>query len=417
MNPFLLKNKHLLTLGLAETVSGVGNWITMMAVFSILIFKGGGDIWQSSGIMLAGLLPLLVCSPLAGQLADRFNKKYLMIASELLGAVAVMLIFITRRPEWILVLVAVQAAASSLLTPARQSIIPALVAGPAELSRANAFLQQLASFTKIGAPVLAGFLIGLLGAYNAMLLDVASFGLSAGMLWLLPDVRPLGQHCGAAGSTGANANLHQKSLWTVLHDIPPLRLLFVAAFLMIISIIAFDILGSLFIRDVLGQAENFFGLVIGAVGCGTVLTGFYLLARRDNLDPWQDLKLGLFLLIFLPALLVAAGLLGRSPLATGLALAGAFVGGVGVGFLTIQSSTLLQMLAPSRLLGTVSGYFQAVIVAGQLISIVGVPLLVPGLVSITFFFLLTALALGLVLIYLTLSLSLLRRRQLAGSIP
>lgn len=421
MKTILLRNKHLITLGVAETVSGVGNWITMMAVFSILIFKGGGDIWQSSGIMLAGLLPLLICSPLAGKLADRANKKYLMITSELMSAVIILLIFVTHRPAWILILVAAQAAASSLMAPARQSIIPALVSGREELTQANAFLQQLASFTKIGAPMLAGFIIGLIGAYNAMLLDVISFILSAGILFLLPNVRPekLEIDPYAAGSDGTGTGMQQanRSLLTILKEIPHLRLLFISAFLMIISVMAFDILGSLFIRDILGLAENFFGLVIGAVGCGTVLTGFYLMARQEPINPWQDMKLGLLLLIFLPALLVGAGWLGQSAPASGLALAGAFVGGVGVGFLTIQSATLLQTLAPAHLLGTVAGYFQATLVGGQLVSIVGLPLVVPGLVSITFFFLLTALALGAVLVYLTLSLLFLRRRQLAGSMP
>ena len=154
MKSFLSQNKHLLTLGLAETISGVGNWITMMAVFSLLIFKGGGDIWQSSGIMLAGLLPLLIFSPLAGKLADRFSKKYLMIASELLSGLTILLIFLTKRPDWILGLVAVQAALSSVMGPARQALVPSLVSQPTELTRANAWLQQLASFTKIGAPML-----------------------------------------------------------------------------------------------------------------------------------------------------------------------------------------------------------------------------------------------------------------------
>jgi MFS family permease len=344
-----------------------------------------------------------------------------MIASELLSAVTILLIFVTHRPAWILILLAIQAAVSSLMAPARQSIIPALVSRPEVLTQANAFLQQLASFTKIGAPMLAGFIIGLIGAYNAMLLDVGSFIISAAILTRLPDVRPekldFEVDASAPPLTEAEPKQAEKSLLGVLTDIPHLRLLFVAAFLMIISIMAFDILGSLFIRDTLGQAEDFFGLVIGAVGCGTVLTGFYLITRQEPIDPWQDIRLGLFLLIFLPALLVAAGWLDQPAISSGLALAGAFVGGVGVGFVTIQAGTLLQTLAPPRLLGTVAGYFQATLVGGQLIAIAGVPLIVPGLVSITFFFLLTVLALGAILVYLALSLFFLRRRQLAGSIP
>jgi len=56
----IMRNRHLITLGIAKTVSGAGNWITMMVVFSILIFEGGGDVWQNSGILLVGLLTTLL---------------------------------------------------------------------------------------------------------------------------------------------------------------------------------------------------------------------------------------------------------------------------------------------------------------------------------------------------------------------
>jgi MFS family permease len=80
----LKRNHHLLILGFAESVSGVGNWITALAIYALIVFRGSGDVLESSGVLLAGLGPMLLCSPLAGWLCDRFDRKRLMIASEVL---------------------------------------------------------------------------------------------------------------------------------------------------------------------------------------------------------------------------------------------------------------------------------------------------------------------------------------------
>jgi len=45
-----LKNRALLTLGFSESISNIGNWITMMAVFAMVVFRGDGGLLQSSAI-------------------------------------------------------------------------------------------------------------------------------------------------------------------------------------------------------------------------------------------------------------------------------------------------------------------------------------------------------------------------------
>ena len=74
----ILNNRSLLILGLSESVSSVGSWITMMAVFAMIVFNGNGNVVQSSGIYLAGLVPTLLFSPAAGWLCDHLDRKWLM---------------------------------------------------------------------------------------------------------------------------------------------------------------------------------------------------------------------------------------------------------------------------------------------------------------------------------------------------
>src|SRR5512144_2341120 len=113
----ILRNRSLLIIGLAESVSGIGNWITMLAIFAIVVFRGQGGVVQSSAIFLAGLLPTLLASPAAGWLCDRYDRKWLMIGSELLDGLIVAGLIFAQRLEIIYALLALQAVVMSILTP------------------------------------------------------------------------------------------------------------------------------------------------------------------------------------------------------------------------------------------------------------------------------------------------------------
>ncbi len=393
----ILKNRSLLILGIAESISNVGNWITMMALFALLLFHGRGGVAESSAIMLAGLGPLLLLGPLAGWFSDRFNRKRLMIAAQLLSGlpvIAIILIGLLLPEENLLIylLLALQAAFLSLMTPARQAAVPTLV-DKENLARANAFLQQLSSFVKIGAPMLGGALVALVGPHLAMALDVATFLLAAAVLAVLPALPPQAQSRPAAPQhTVIDAGASTPAVWPTLRRSPRLRLLFLTLFLVILVIMGFDILSALVVRDVLRADETLFGLIIGLIGLGSVIAGLVVMARKEAADPWRDVVAGLVGLAILPATTFAAGRLPDPHTARWLVGVGALLGGVGNGFVVVQVGTLLQLLSPPTLLGRMSGLLQSAIAAAQLITIIALPLLVPALLTGNTFFALGALA-------------------------
>ena len=378
----LIKNRSLVILGISESVSNIGNWITMMAVLTMVLFKGGGGVKESSLIMLAGLLPTLLFSPVAGWLCDRFDRKWLMIISELSsGALIAGLIFVTRL-EWILVILALQATSLAIMSPARQSVVPGLVS-PQELTRANAFLQQLSGIIKIGAPMLAGLVLAVMNPHQAIILDIISFALSALILARLPSMKPLkdvsSEKLDQALPTG-------EGVLPVLKRLPLLRLLFVAIFITIFVIIGFDTLAPIYFRDVLGQTEKFFGLSIGLVGLGTVGISFLLMSRRKNSDPWKDLIFGLVMLATIPTGLAVGTLISEGWMMSLLVAFVCLMGGIGVGLINIQAGTLLQTISPASMLGRMSGLFQGTAVTGQLFGILVTPLVVPGILAMGPFF-------------------------------
>ncbi len=412
----ILHNRSLLILGVAESVSGIGSWITMLAVFSLVVFRGGGTVAQSTGVFVAALLPMLVLSPVAGWLLDRYDRKRLMIASELLAGLSVAGLIFTDNLWVIYLLLALQSAFNSLMTPARQAVVPDLVP-PAELTQANAFLQQLAGLIKVAAPILGGALLAVLNPHTAIVFDVLSYAISALVLTRLPMLppptspesraahatqQPLGQP--AAPTAG---------ILSLLRDLPRLRLLFVGIFMTTVIIIGFDVLSSIFTRDVLKGDESTFGLLIGLVGLGTVASAAWLMVTKRQRSLWRDVIMGLLLLALLPLLAALGAWSGNPALATVALASGCLIAGIGMGFTHVQSGTLLQTLTPPALLGRAAGLFQSTAVAGQMVGLLLTPLLVPAVFTPAAYLALAGLAILLVVVYMTITVR--RTRPMAAS--
>lgn len=415
----IFKNKTLLTIGVAESISQIGDWITMMAIFAILVFKGGGSVAASSGIYLAGLLPNIPASLAAGWLVDRVDRKWLMIASQLLAGLTVAGLIFTDRIEIIYALVALQAVFVAVMGPTRQAVIPQIIAQD-ELPRANAFLQQLSSLIKISAPVLAGALLAVMDPHQAIILDVVSFGLAALVLFFfvpsLPPTRLPAKPADGSEPTVQPAEAEASdNPWRVLQSIAGLQMVFISIFFGIVVIIGFDVLASIYIRDILHANENFYGLTISLVGIGSLITTVQVLARKKTGNSWWDLVRGLGLLGIIPvAMVIAAGDM-PTLLSRGLVLAGCLVGGYGNGLVNIQIATLLQTLTPPQVLGRVSGLLHSLLTVGQLVGIVVTPLVVPALLTIPGYFIASMIGMIALVVYLVVQLNGRQRALIAAA--
>jgi len=375
----ILKDRTLLIIGAAEMVSGIGDWITMMAVLAMLVFRGDGGVMSSSGIFLAGLLPTLFSSPVAGWLVDRVNRRTLLIGSQLLAGVVVSGLFFTTRIELIYILLAVEAVILSVVTPTRQAVIPDLVSRE-DLPRANAFLQQLAGLVKVFSPVIAGMVLSIMDPHTAILFDVASFFLAAIVLMFLPSLPAHGTE-----TTHEKSKLAESPI-NVLQTIPQLQILFTGVFVAILTIIGFDVLSSIYTRDVLHQGEKLYGMAISLVGIGSLVATTIVMFRKTGANPWIDIVLGFGFLTIIPLALVVSYQFDNLLAAQYLLLFACLIGGLGNGLVHVQIGRIMQLVTPTHILGQVSGWLQMVMVAGQLVGLLLTPFLVPGLVNMEHFF-------------------------------
>ncbi|MFN8446912.1 MAG: MFS transporter [Caldilineaceae bacterium] len=176
----LRKNPNFRRLWLATVISYLGDWFNLLASAALIghLTSSGAAV---SYLFLARLLPLFFFSPWTGTLADRFNRKRLMMIADLLRAVTVLcyiLVQWTGNISLLYLLTVVQFALSALFQPAHAALIPNIVDGE-DLVTANALDGFTWSSMLAFGSLLGGIATTLFGITACFVIDAASFLWSA----------------------------------------------------------------------------------------------------------------------------------------------------------------------------------------------------------------------------------------------
>lgn len=191
-----LRNKNFLIIITGKLISLMGNAIFEIALIWYVLSryeKTSGTILAL--IMLMAVLPTVILGSLAGSMVDRYNKKYIMIFSDLIGGGAVFVVYVLMglgklNILEILIATGVLSVTSSTVRIVVSSIIPDLFKDK-ELYDANGTNQFIERGTSLLGYALGGGLIAILGVKNAILLDGVSFMVCAFLeMFLLLPKRP-----------------------------------------------------------------------------------------------------------------------------------------------------------------------------------------------------------------------------------
>ena len=175
------KNWRYLWLG--QIVSLLGDWFNLIASASLIASLTGSGFAIGGLFVVRALAPFLI-SPFAGVLADRYNRKYILIGCDLIRFIVVLGFLFVREPQfaWVIyVLTALQLAFSGVYFTARRAITPDVVPKHA-IGTANAVSSATWSIMLAFGAALGGFVSGLFGVYTAFFLDSVTYLISAYIL-------------------------------------------------------------------------------------------------------------------------------------------------------------------------------------------------------------------------------------------
>lgn len=354
----LLRNRDFVRLWLGQGISLVGDGIRQWALI-YWVFKASGD----SPLMLAlsfiaTTAPQLLMGPVAGVLVDRWERRRVMVWSDVVrGGCSLLLVVTVLSGEYLYALAVVFLAesAAQFFGPARGALLPRVV-GQEHLVQANSLSQTTRSLLQISSPALGTVVFSLLGPMVAFALDALTFFLSA---LLIATIRVSGEP-GAAQTSDFLGELKAGLQYVWQNQV--IRVMMIALTVLFMGAGAINSLLVFLVKKSLGLPEEMVAYASTAMPVGWMLSAMAIggLARRVRRPP----------------LLVAAGLgvagLAMAIIAVAPDLVWLVVGNLFIGLANALLNTglpvTIQSLVPDNLRGRVFGALGTFPVAAMLIS-------------------------------------------------
>ncbi|MST32918.1 MFS transporter, partial [Acidimicrobiaceae bacterium USS-CC1] len=184
-----LRHRPLRRLLAALAVSQAGDWLYNVGLLALVYERTHAAAWVTIATV-ARVLPMVVCGPFAGVLVDRYDRRRLMILSDVLRAGAMVVLFATAALGWPIVLAPLMAAlataAGSPYPSAVAVTVPRLVP-EAALGSANGLRSTIGSACVVIGPALGGVLLVVGSPATAFAANAASFVASALLVAAVPD--------------------------------------------------------------------------------------------------------------------------------------------------------------------------------------------------------------------------------------
>lgn len=176
-----LFTKNFVLLILGQLTSLFGNFILKLAL-SMYVLEATGSAAIFAGILSAATIPTILLSPLGGILADRADRRNIMVALDALTGVSVLCatLFISENNAIAVIstLLIILSILGAFETPTVQACIPTMLQGD-NIMKGNAVVNQVASLSYLIAPMLGGVLYAMLGLKPVMYASVVCFFITA----------------------------------------------------------------------------------------------------------------------------------------------------------------------------------------------------------------------------------------------
>lgn len=345
---FLQLRPQYRSLWLAQVISLTGDWFNTIASV-IIVNRYAASGLAVGGLFIARALPPFLLGPVAGVVADRFDRRKVLVLSDVLRAAIVLCFLLINGPEdlWLLyVLTVLQFSVSAFFEPARAALVPALVESD-ELLTANtlASITWSAMLTLGGA--IGGLTASLFGVSVSLVVDALSFLVSAVLVLSIPGHFEAGRvHVVESGWQNFvdGMNYVRKDL-----DVGLVTLVKALG-----QVGSFDIIAALYASHVFRQGQEgatTLGLMFTAFGVGAVIGP--LISNRFGSSSTVWLRRAILAgFVCMPLAWLIVGTAPSLP----VALAGCVLRGAGGSVNWTYSDVLLQMTVPNRLLGRVFAF-------------------------------------------------------------
>jgi MFS family permease len=280
-----LKSRNYRLFFIGQGISLIGTWMQRTALLW-LVSTQFSDVRSAAfwlGVVgFSSQIPAIVLTPLAGVLADRWNRRWMIICTQVLAMMQAMVLAgltLTGVIQiWhIIVLSLWLGAVNAVDVPTRQSFVVDMVDRSQDLNNAIALNSSIVNGGRMIGPALGGIMTALFGAGSCFLLNGLSF-LAVIASLLAMHIKPR-----------TNTTVHKRIFSQMIEGFryatgfPPIRgLLLIRALVSLVGIPYVSLL-PVFAGHLLGGGPKSYGMLVTGVGVGALSSGIYLASRSSVL--------------------------------------------------------------------------------------------------------------------------------------
>jgi MFS family permease len=346
-----VRNYRLFFIG--QGISLVGTWVRRTAM-GWLVYELTGSTVQLGMVTGLALLPMFILSPWAGSIADRVDKRRMIILTQVMATVTsatiAALIFLHCIQVWhLMVLATLSGVAFAFEVPSRQSFVVEMV-GRDKLMNAIALNSGLVNLSRVIGPATAGLLMGWVGMGSCFALDALSYVVVTVTLFLLELPKFEKQ---------AHAQSHWEALVEGAREVRKNRT--VRVMLTLLTAVgvfgwSFETLMPAIARDYLKLPVLEYGILMSLLGVGATLGAFYVAGRPAKANRRAMVFGGVWVLVAGMYLIAVLGaVLGSDRSAFWGVGAALLLGGAGAVTFLSTANTLVQTNVEDRIRGRIMG--------------------------------------------------------------
>lgn len=361
-----LFTRNFVLLILGQLTSLFGNFILKLAL-SMYVLEVTGSAAVFAGILSVAVIPTIILSPFGGILADRADRRNIMVALDTLAGVSVLcaVSFLSERNALavISVLLIILSILGAFETPTVQACIPTMLQGD-NIMKGNAVVNQVASLSYLVAPMSGGVLYAVFGLKPVMYASVACFLITAlfecfiKLSYQRPDKREDILHT-IRQDFSASIQYISKEQRSIS------KMLFLTAlsrfFVMGVTIVGLPYI----VRTILGLNAEYYGAAESALAVATIIGS---IAAGVLTEKFKIHRLSV-LLASMGIFMIPAGIVFLCPFTSVIKYAVMIVSLCGmqivISIFSIFAVSLIQQRTPNHLIGKVMSYTSAVTLCVQ----------------------------------------------------
>ncbi len=294
----MIINRSYTKLLVATFITRFGDSLDTIA-FSWLVWIMTGSRALMGGIFVMSVLPNLIVLPFAGVLADIFNKKTLVIFSDLFRGLFVLLLAIFYMNDilqvWhLFAFVFVNNIFESFASPARSGMLQSIIK-PEEYIKGNSYLQSSRSFGSLAGLGAAGFIIGVLGISGAIAIDAITFFVAVIIIFSLAFVDNNGKSKEKKQSMKMYLGMIKEGFSYIKGKGVLLTLLILGAFINF-AFVPFNVLEPVYVAEVMNLGVEGLTYLGIAITLGIIVGGIVMGKMAEKVKPINAIGFGLFMI-------------------------------------------------------------------------------------------------------------------------